>query len=96
MFSNLIAMIKNMTVITKPSENAPHELLNVIPGAKAFITKEPSVSFAPSKKKSQVTLDLSFISIKNKFTTVGVNCQGVKRQEIVTGVLGLQSYKVTK
>ena len=85
MFSNLIAMIKNMTVITKPSENAPHELLNVIPGAKAFITKEPSVSFAPSKKKSQVTLDLSFSIIKHKFTTMVMNCQGEKRQKIVTG-----------
>lgn len=77
-------MIKNITVIIKPSENAPHELLNAIPGAKAFITKEPKVSFAPSKKKSQVTLDLSFISIKNKFTTVEANCQCVKRQEKVT------------
>ena len=48
-------------------------------------TREPNVILELSKKKSDTMLDLSFISIQNKFTTVEANCQGVKKQEKVTG-----------
>lgn len=76
-------MVKNITVMTKPSEKAPHEVLNAVPGAKVPITKEPKAIFAPPKKKSQVMLDLSFISIKNKFTTIDADCQCGKSHKIM-------------
>jgi len=70
-------------LITKPLRNVEKGVLTVTPGAKTPTTKEPNVILALSKKKSDTTLDLSFISIKNKFTTVESDCQGAKGQEIL-------------
>ena len=47
-------------------------------------TKEPNVILAVSKKKSDTILDLSFISIKDKFTTIDGDCQGAKGHKKVT------------
>jgi hypothetical protein len=78
-------MVKNIAVAIKPLKNVEIGVLTITPGAKMPTTKEPKVILALSKKKSDTILDLSFISIKNKFTTIEANCQGVKGQEKMTG-----------
>ena len=72
-------------LMNKPLKNVEKGVLTVAPGAKMPTTREPNVILELSKKKSDTMLDLSFISIEDKFTTVEANCQGVKRQEKVTG-----------
>lgn len=66
-------------LMNKPLKNVEKGVLTVAPGAKIPTTREPNVILELSKKKSDTTLDLSFISIKNKFTTVDVDCQCEKR-----------------
>ena len=88
-FDSFCAITRNKIVNDKPIKNVIQGILGAIPGANRLMTKEPNVIFAVSKKKSQVTLDLSLFNIsisllrRRKFVKTGNNAYGEDRQSFI-------------
>jgi len=78
-FDNLTAMLKNKTVMAIPVENVTNGALIATPGTNTPTTNEVNKIFAPSKKKSEITSNLSLSNIQFKSTIQIMFCQGVKR-----------------